>query len=130
MTIEEIAAAQIELEAALRGDMHIPAIRAIRALTGAGLREAKAVADAMFAHITRVTTTCEYRAVPVDHDNDHHIVAVDDGHYTEVIHFRDSHSRADALTCAKGKLDCYDNSQFNITVAKVIATTKRTLVTL
>jgi Ribosomal protein L7/L12 C-terminal domain. len=134
MTIEEINAAQAELEAALRGDMHIPAIKAIRALTGAGLRESKAVADAMFAHITRVTTACEYRQpmpyepTAAEDQSAHYVVISEYPDSWSVVHFRDEgwSNLDEAMNYAKGKVDVVND----VMVAKVIATTKRTLVTL
>lgn len=133
MDLDKINEAQSELETALRSDLRIPAIKAVRALTGGGLREAKAVVDAMFAHINSVefrSASMQVKVEPEATPNQwaHYIVHSNDGHYDNVVHFKGaSWNFDDAMNYAQGRMDDCDEK---VTVAKVIATTKRTLVTL
>jgi hypothetical protein len=130
MTFEEINEAQQRLTTFIREDKKISAIKEIRTLTGGGLRESKAVLDAlMMVPLRTVEAHAVTHYTAVQEQNAHYVVISEYPDDTSVTHFRDDgawSSISEAMSYAKGKVDVVND----VMVAKVIAATKRTLVTL
>jgi len=132
MDIDTLNAAQSRLETFLRNDQRINAIKEIRTIANTGLREAKAIADAMrnimgFSDVPAYRSTADYIPVEPNPNDAHYVVCYRSGGEDYVHNFRDDNDNRDqAMDLARDKLQ-YVSDSANVTVAKVIATTKRTL---
>lgn len=117
----------------VRNGEKIGAIKTLRAMLNVGLKEAKDMVETLpqFRAVgVPLSASMQVRVEPEATPNQwaHYIVHSNDGHYDNVVHFKGaSWNFDDAMNYAQGRMDDCDEK---VTVAKVIATTKRTLVTL